>query len=69
MIAQALNLSRAEVHGVIIFYHDFRDAAGRRRTCAVCRAEACQSMGCEALVAHAEARLGIAAAARRPTAA
>jgi formate dehydrogenase subunit gamma len=44
VIAQALNLSRAEVHGVVSFYHDFRDAPAGRHVLKLCRAEACQSM-------------------------
>jgi formate dehydrogenase subunit gamma len=59
IIARELNLSRAEVHGVITFYHDFRDKPAGRHVLKICRAEACQSMGCEALVRHAEARLGV----------
>lgn len=59
-LAEALNLSRAEVHGVITFYHDFRREPPGRHVLKICRAEACQSMGGEALVAHAEGRLGIA---------
>jgi formate dehydrogenase subunit gamma len=59
MIAEALNLSRAEVHGVVSFYHDFRHAPAGRRVLKLCRAEACQSMGCDALAARAQARLGI----------
>ena len=59
LIADALNLSRAEVHGVITFYHDFRSAPPGRHTFRVCRAEACQSMGADALVAHAKRRLGV----------
>ena len=58
-IASALNLSRAEVHGVISFYHDFRTAPGGARTVQVCRAEACQAMGSEALAEHVRARLGV----------
>ena len=58
LIAEALNVSRAEVHGVIGFYHDFREATPGRHVLRLCRAEACQSMGCEALVRHAEERLG-----------
>lgn len=58
VIARALNLSRAEVYGVTTFYHDFRAAPAGRRVLKLCRAEACQSMGCEALVARAEAALG-----------
>ena len=57
-IAHALNLSRAEVHGVMTFYHDFRSEAPGRCVVKICRAEACQSMGADALIAHAEARLG-----------
>ena len=45
MIAEALNLSRAEIHGIISFYHDFRRAPGGRHTLKLCRAEACQSRG------------------------
>jgi len=59
-LAQALNLSRAEVHGVVTFYHDFRDKPAGRHILKLCRAEACQSMGGEALVQRAEDRLGIA---------
>lgn len=58
-IAEALNVSRAEVHGVISFYHDYRSAPAGRHVLKVCRAEACQSMGCNALVDHLEASLGI----------
>ncbi len=60
LIADALVLSRAEVVGVIEFYHDFRREPAGRHVLKVCRAEACQSMGCEALVAHLQERLGIA---------
>lgn len=56
-LAEALNLSRAEVYGVVSFYHDFRKAPGGRHTIKICRAEACQSMGTEALCAHATAKL------------
>lgn len=52
LIAEALNVSKAEVHGVISFYHDFRSAPAGRHVLKLCRAESCQSMGCEALVAH-----------------
>ena len=48
-VAQALNLSQADVHGVISFYHDFRNAAPGRHVVKLCRAEACQAMGCQAL--------------------
>lgn len=50
-IARALNLSRAEVHGVVSFYHDFTPAADPRPAVELCRAEACQARGVEALVA------------------
>jgi len=58
-VAAELNLSRAEVHGVASFYHDFRSAPAGRTTVRVCRAEACQSVGGHALAAHARDRLGI----------
>jgi formate dehydrogenase subunit gamma len=58
-IARALNLSRAEVHGVISFYHDFRSQPAGRRTIRVCRAESCQAMGAVALADHIQKRLGI----------
>jgi len=57
VIAKALNLSRAEVHGVMSFYHDFRSAPGGRHRVMICRAEACQSVGCEMLAQHAEQSL------------
>ncbi len=59
-IAQALNLSRAEVHGVVGFYHDFRTHAPGRRVLRLCRGEACQSMGAERLADLAQRILGIA---------
>lgn len=59
MIASALNLSRAEVHGVFTFYHDFRHEPAGRHVLKLCRAEACQAAGGDALAARAEARLGI----------
>jgi formate dehydrogenase subunit gamma len=59
LIASALNLSHAEVHGVISFYHDFRHDAPGRHVLKMCRAEACQSMGCEKMIGHVENRLGI----------
>jgi formate dehydrogenase subunit gamma len=58
-IAQALNLSRAEVHGVITFYHYFRQTPPGRKTIHLCRAESCQAMGSDALEAHAKSVLGI----------
>lgn len=59
-IAAALNLSRAEVHGVVTFYHHFRREPAGRTVVQVCRAEACQSCGADALLAHAERALGCA---------
>ena len=59
MLAKALNLSRAEVHGVASFYHDFRREMPGRHIVKVCRAEACQSMGADDLVEHAKRRLGV----------
>jgi formate dehydrogenase subunit gamma len=56
-IARALNLSRAEVHGVVSFYHDFRDHRPGAHVLLLCRAEACQAMGGEALAAAARERL------------
>jgi formate dehydrogenase subunit gamma len=60
MIASTLNLSRAEVHGVFTFYHDFRHHPAGKHVLKLCRAEACQAAGGDALAARAEARLGIA---------
>jgi len=57
-IAEALNLSRAEVHGVVSFYHDFTAQADPRPVVELCRAEACQARGAEAMVAAAEAAAG-----------
>jgi formate dehydrogenase subunit gamma len=59
LIAGALNISHAEVHGVISFYHHFRQKPAGRHTLWICRAESCQSMGCEKLVEHVEQRAGI----------
>jgi formate dehydrogenase subunit gamma len=58
-IARALNLSRAEVHGVITFYHDFRTKPPGRNIIRVCRAESCQAMGAHELATHIQERLGI----------
>ena len=52
LVAEALNLSQAEVHGVVSFYHDFRRVPAGRRVLKICRAEACQSMGGEALASY-----------------
>ncbi len=60
MVASALNLSRAEVYGVFTFYHDFRKAPAGKHVLKLCRAEACQAAGGDALTARAETRLGIA---------
>jgi formate dehydrogenase subunit gamma len=59
MMAKALNLSQAEIHGVITFYHDFKTKPGGRRKVKLCRAEACQSMGCRDLEVHVKTRLGV----------
>jgi formate dehydrogenase subunit gamma len=59
VIADALNLSRAEVHGCISFYHYFRDHAPGRHTIHLCRAESCQAMGSKALEGHVKTSLGI----------
>lgn len=59
VIARALNLSRAEVHGVMSFYHDFRESPAGRHVVKLCRAEACQSLGAERVADHARARLGV----------
>jgi len=59
-IAAALNISRAEVHGVVTFYHDFRRAPAGRHVLKLCRAESCQAAGGDELAARAESRLGVA---------
>jgi formate dehydrogenase subunit gamma len=59
LIADALNLGRAEVYGVATFYHDFRMEPPGRHTLKLCRAEACQSMGGRALAEQARAKLGV----------
>jgi formate dehydrogenase subunit gamma len=59
LIATALNLSRAEVHGVVSFYHDFRHTPPGRNVVRLCRAESCQAMGATALADHARKRLGV----------
>ena len=59
LIAEGLNLSRADVHGVISFYHYFRDTKPGRHTIHLCRAEACQSMNQKATEAHAKQKLGV----------
>ena len=59
LIAEALNITRAEVHGVVTFYHDFRREPAGRHVLKLCRAEACQAAGGDPLALHAEARLGV----------
>jgi formate dehydrogenase subunit gamma len=59
LIAHELNLTRAEVHGVVTFYHHFRSTPPGRHIVRICRAEACQSLGARALEAHAKQVLGI----------
>lgn len=59
MIAQGLNLSNADVHGVISFYHEFRHHPPGSHVIQICRAESCQSMGSRALEQHAFSRLGV----------
>jgi len=59
VIAEGLNISRAEVHGVMSFYHDFRTEPAGRHVVKLCRAEACQAVGADALAAHARDRLGV----------
>ncbi|MGE4045492.1 MAG: formate dehydrogenase subunit gamma, partial [Acetobacteraceae bacterium] len=59
MVASALNLSRAEVHGIVSFYHEFRRKPPGRHVLRVCRAEACQALGADALVAHVRDRLKV----------
>jgi len=58
VIADQFNLSRAEVHGVVSYYHHFRSAPPGRLLVQVCRAEACKAMGADALLEHASRRLG-----------
>ena len=58
LVAKALNLSRAEVHGAITFYHHFRQHPAGRHVVHVCRAEACQAVGADTLVEHARKTLG-----------
>jgi formate dehydrogenase subunit gamma len=58
MIAKGLNLSRADVHGVVSFYHDFHDKPDLRPVVQVCRAEACKARGVEAIIDQATAAAG-----------
>lgn len=59
VIARDLNLSRAEVHGVMSFYHDFRENPAGAHVLKLCRAEACQAMGADRVADHARKSLGI----------
>jgi len=59
LVAKSLNLSRAEVHGVMHFYHDFRSEPAGRHVIQLCRAEACQAVGARALEVHVTGKLGI----------
>lgn len=59
LVAKALNISRADVHGVLTFYSDFRTTPPGRRSIAVCRGEACQSNGGRTLAEHATSSLGV----------
>ncbi|MFV1875883.1 formate dehydrogenase subunit gamma [Nioella sp.] len=58
VIADALNITRAEVHGVMSFYHDFREVPAGRHVVKICRAEACQAVGADALAARTLEKLG-----------
>ena len=58
-IAAALTLSKAEVHGVVSFYHDFRDAPAGKHVIKLCRAESCQTMGADAVAERIKKALGI----------
>jgi formate dehydrogenase subunit gamma len=60
LVARSLNLTRAEVHGVVTFYHEYRRHAPGRHVLRLCRAEACQALGCETVADHVRARLNIA---------
>lgn len=59
VIAEELRMTRAEVHGVVSFYHDYRDHPPAAHTLRLCRAEACQALGAERVAAHAKAKLGV----------
>jgi formate dehydrogenase subunit gamma len=58
-IAKALNISKAEVHGVVTFYHDFREHKAGAHVVKLCRAEACQAVGGDRVAAHAKRALGV----------
>jgi formate dehydrogenase subunit gamma len=59
IIAKDLNITRAEAHGVMSFYHDFREKPAGRHVLKLCRAEACQAMGGDRVAAHAQKALGL----------
>lgn len=59
LIADALNISKAEVHGVMSFYHDFRTEVAGKHVVKLCRAEACQAVGADALADKARAKMGV----------
>jgi formate dehydrogenase subunit gamma len=59
LVAAALNISRAEVHGIVTFYHEFRRKPPGRHVLHVCRAEACQAVGADAVGAHVRAALAV----------
>jgi formate dehydrogenase subunit gamma len=59
LIAREMNLSRADVHGVVTFYHFFRSRPAGKRTIYLCRAESCQAMGAAKLEQHIKQRLGV----------
>jgi formate dehydrogenase subunit gamma len=59
VLADELNLSRADVHGVVSFYHDFRSAPAGRTVVRICRGEACQALGAERLVSHLQDTCGM----------
>jgi formate dehydrogenase subunit gamma len=60
LIAEALNVSRAEMYGVVTFYHDFREEPAGRHVLKLCQAEACQAAGGRAVTRHVEGRTGLA---------
>ncbi len=59
LVAQGLNISRAEVHGVVTFYHYFRRTPPGKHVVSLCRAESCQALGADALAEHAKRKLGV----------
>jgi formate dehydrogenase subunit gamma len=59
LVAQGLNISRAEVHGVVTFYHYFRRVPPGKHVVSLCRAESCQALGADALAEHAKRKLGV----------